>query len=1327
MASFLWMAGPGVAPAGASPSQSAGSEVAAYQPGWTWTYAETYTIDSPVSASQANVEYFNLDENVTYTVQGIVSHTNYTCPPSYQGGVCTSSTPGATPAGTYNTYQINFSGSVTGGSGQAQGQNLSITTGSSSMSGTEWVEVGNLATVEVDQTQNISGKAAGIVTVTLSLQNDNVYTPAQVVQDFRLHNTDSWLENTNVYDNGVVNYNAGSFGSGTSPIDSYGPINATATDSSATVSEPIASNIPVDSINYNDTVNTTSETRDWSNTYHNVAFDNFLTGVPQGQTCSTSSTSSCEQTTMALASASTPNPALSVSESIGGLTNGVACGGESVPVTGTLGTGASGVSVQGTLDQSTVSPNTGVVHTTTTGTGGSYALSFTAPTSADSLQKPGVKGTWPIEVSAGGANNAVTLEVGPQDCSSTSYTGAAFGPVGSSQPVSAQVTDIGTGLPVSGATVVFALNGNTAQAVTGSNGAASTNLVIAGPVGGSTITASTAATATETASSATSPFTVQLDPTATALVASEPSASLGDGVTFTAQVGAAGPTSGPITGSVAFFVDGSQLGTAVALNGSGSATSVADNTMTLGSHDITAVYSGSATYATSMGEIPAYRVHPPLTPTSTTLLPTPNPSVFGQSVTLQATVTATSGTPDGAVAFYDGATLLGTGTLNQANPDTVSISVSSLSTGSHSLTADYQGDNEVTFDASNSPPVVQTVQAAQTATTVSSTNNPTVAGEGTTFDIAVAAQAPGAGTPTGTVQVSVNGTPLGGPVGLSGGTATVGDALGAGSYTVSAVYSGDSNFSTSSGSTMQTVVQAGTTTTLISNPDPSIQNQSVTFTATVSPNAPGGGTPSGLVTFTTNGGATTLGSAGLSPSAGGAVASIQLANLPLGDTVVTATYAGDPNFTASSSSPDDQNVQPAPPVVDTTTVLSSSQQPSVYGQAVTFTAVVTANSGPNIPTGTVQFSVDGADIGGPVPLNPSGVAASAPIATLAAGGHAVIAAYSGDNRPGNFGFNQSGQVFTQQVQQAATTVSGSPSANPDPYGQAETFSVAVSAVVPGAAAPTGQVQFSLDGAPIGTPVGLDANGDASTGAVNGLTPGLHTVSYVTSGDPNFLGTNGSFTFTVSKIPTQTALQVSPNPAVFGQSVTMTATVTHATGPGTPGGTVTFADGSTTLAIVAVTNGTAGSATASFTTSALSAGSHSIAATYNGDANFAGSSSAATQLSVARAPTVVTVTPPTLYIHVISLLNIQVNFLKLVATLTSNGVPVAGQTLTFEANAGTHPVICSGVTDSNGQATCVSTIAGATEGLLAGSVLVVYSGNASYIGTSGTAPLIKIQL
>jgi hypothetical protein len=1325
MAGFLFVAAPVVTTAGASSPQTGGDDVAVYQPGWTWTYNQTDTIFSPAPPG-GNAEFFNIQEQVTYTVAGVVQHTNYTCPDSYQGGVCTSSTPGATVAGVYNTYQLNIHGNVTGGSGTASGQNLTVTAASSSMSGTEWVEVGNLATVELDQTQNIVGKAAGLVTVTLQLVNNDVYTPAQVVQDFRLHNGDSWLENTNVYDNGFVTYDAGSFGSGSSDIDTFGPIDATASDTSTSVSVPIG-NVAVDQIAYNDTANNTSETRNWSNQFHNVASDNFLTGVPPSQGCSQSSTASCENTTMALVSASTPAPALSVSESLAGLTNGVACGGQTVPVSGSLGTGASGVGVQVTLDKSTVSPNAGVVQTTTTGTGGTYSATVTAPATADGLQKPGVNGTWPIEVNAGGASNDVTLEVGPQDCSTTAYTGATSGQIGSSQTVSAQVTDIGTNQPVSGASVTFSLNGNTASAATGSNGVATTSLVVAGPVGNSTITASTAASASETASSGSSPFAVQLDPTATALVASEPSASVGDPVTFTAHVSATGPTSGAITGNVTFFVDGSQLGSPVALNGGASATSIADNTMTLGTHDVTAVYGGAATYATSTGEIPTYRVHPPLTPTSTALHATPSPSVFGQTVTLQASVTANSGTAGGVVEFFDGTTLLGTGTLNGGSPDTTSITVSALSTGSHSLSADYEGDGDVTFDSSNSPPVIQTVLPAQTTTTVSSENNPTVSGEGTTFDIAVGAQAPGAGTPTGSVQVSVNGTPLGGPVNLSGGSATVNDALGAGTYTISAAYSGDTNFASSNGSTTQNVGQDATTTTLVSNPDPSIQHQVVTFTATVSPNAPGSGTPTGLVTFTTDGGATTLGSAGLSPTADGTQASIQLANLPLGDTLVTATYAGDQNFTGSASAADDQSVQPAPPVVDTTTTLTSSEQPSVYGQSVTFTATVSAASGPNTPAGTVQFSVDGANLGGAVQLDANGVASSPPIATLAAGGHAVIAAYSGDDTAGQFGFNPSGQVITQRVRQAVTTVSGSPSANPDPYGQAETFSVQVSAVAPGAGTPTGQVQFSLDGATLGASMNLDGNGDASAGPVNGLAPGTHTVAYVTSGDANFLGTNGSFTLTVSKIPTQTALQLSPNPVVFGQPETMTATVTHSTGPGTPTGTMTFKDGSTTLTTVPVT-GSAGSATASFTTSTLAAGSHAITATYSGDTSFAGSSSSAGTLVVGAAPTTVTPDPAILYLRIIPLpVSIQLSLGVLSATLTTNGAPLAGQTLTFEANSGSHPVLCTGTTNVHGVASCSSGLTGLTTTLLSGGILVVYSGNASYQASSGTAGLLKVQL
>ena len=75
MAGFLLAAAPGTAPAGAAaPSQVGGDEVAVYQPGWTWTYNQTYTIDSP-AVGTTKLEYFNIDESVTYTVVGVESYT----------------------------------------------------------------------------------------------------------------------------------------------------------------------------------------------------------------------------------------------------------------------------------------------------------------------------------------------------------------------------------------------------------------------------------------------------------------------------------------------------------------------------------------------------------------------------------------------------------------------------------------------------------------------------------------------------------------------------------------------------------------------------------------------------------------------------------------------------------------------------------------------------------------------------------------------------------------------------------------------------------------------------------------------------------------------------------------------------------------------------------------------------------------------------------------------------------------------------------------------------------------------------------------------------
>jgi hypothetical protein len=109
------------------------------------------------------------------------------------------------------------------------------------------------------------------------------------------------------------------------------------------------------------------------------------------------------------------------------------------------------------------------------------------------------------------------------------------------------------------------------------------------------------------------------------------------------------------------------------------------------------------------------------------------------------------------------------------------------------------------------------------------------------------------------------------------------------------------------------------------------------------------------------------------------------------------------------------------------------------------------------------------------------------------------------------------------------------------------------------------------------------------------------------GDANHTGSTGSATFAITQALTATALSAAPNPANFGQSVSMTATVAPvAPGAGTPTGKVTFLDGSLTLGTGTLSSGD----TATFTTSSLAAGRHNLTASYGGDPNFSGSASSA---------------------------------------------------------------------------------------------------------------------
>jgi len=174
-----------------------------------------------------------------------------------------------------------------------------------------------------------------------------------------------------------------------------------------------------------------------------------------------------------------------------------------------------------------------------------------------------------------------------------------------------------------------------------------------------------------------------------------------------------------------------------------------------------------------------------------------NPSVFGQSVILTATVSSAAGTPTGTVTFQDAATTLGTASLNAAGQAT--CMVSSLAVGSHGITAIYGGG--AGFSGSTSASLAQTVNRASTLTQVSA---PAVSGtdQSISFTATVSAAAPGSGTPSGTVQFQIDAVDFGAPVALANGVAqsTATSSLSRGVHTITAAYSPDAGFSSSSGS-----------------------------------------------------------------------------------------------------------------------------------------------------------------------------------------------------------------------------------------------------------------------------------------------------------------------------------------------------------------------------------------------------------------------------------------------------------------------------------------------------------------------------------------------
>jgi parallel beta-helix repeat protein len=194
-----------------------------------------------------------------------------------------------------------------------------------------------------------------------------------------------------------------------------------------------------------------------------------------------------------------------------------------------------------------------------------------------------------------------------------------------------------------------------------------------------------------------------------------------------------------------------------------------------------------------------------VTPTTTTLTSSLNPSTFGQSVTFTATVTGSGPTPTGTVTFLDGVTTLGTGTLNGSGVAT--FTTLALAVGSHPMTGSYGGD--ATYAVSTSPAVNQVVNKANTSTVDLSNVNPSTVGQSVTFTATVTAVAPGAGTPTGTVTFLDGVATLGtGTLNGSGVATLTTSSLTLGSHSITVSYSGDGSFNVSTSSVVTQVVNA---------------------------------------------------------------------------------------------------------------------------------------------------------------------------------------------------------------------------------------------------------------------------------------------------------------------------------------------------------------------------------------------------------------------------------------------------------------------------------------------------------------------------------------
>jgi hypothetical protein len=431
------------------------------------------------------------------------------------------------------------------------------------------------------------------------------------------------------------------------------------------------------------------------------------------------------------------------------------------------------------------------------------------------------------------------------------------------------------------------------------------------------------------------------------------------------------------------------------------------------------------------------------------------------------------------------------------------------------------------------------------------------------------------------------------------------------------------------------------TATLSPSANPVVVGQGVTFTITVSGQGQSSFVPTGKVLLLED--REVVDTAYLN----GGTAQILEGSLAFGAHTLLARYSGDAHFLPTDSAALSEVVNQA----ETVTRLNSSETPTIFGQPIQLTAQVSAVlPGGGSPDGMVGF-YNGTSLLGTAGLS-KGIAVFESWSPEA-GLYPITAKYLGSASY----HGSASSVLNEEVKPVPTFIS-IPFLNPTVFGQLAEFTATVTTKATGIGIPGGMVRF-LDG---DTVIGeAPLNGGTASLPVFALATGTHPIIAVYEGSRNFAASiSKSATDRVAAADTTITLGVPPGfllsgPPTFGQAVVFSVTVSpRYPGAGTPTGMVQFFNNGTLLGTATLTDGSA-----TFQTFALPAGMQGITASYLGDGNFNGSSTAA-ELAVQPAPTTTTLRLST----EVTTLGQGVDFRVTVNTLVAGaGFPTG--TVTFE--------------------------------------------------------------